>query len=257
MPHQRLLDLGRVHVEPAADVHVLEPVGDSEVTAVVQPADVAGMQPAVRVDRLSRGGRVVEVPEHHVRPAEQDLPGRASTARAARAALVAQVGLLAARSRDLDLEVRGGPARGRGHGLRIVAWTAHGHDDGLGQPVCGEHGVEAQLGAHSLYQRYGHNRRSGDRQPEAGQVPAAPLLMIQDRGVDRWRSGKHGDPHRLDQAHRLAGVEHELRDDAGAGQQAREDPRLVAEAVKERVDDQVPIVAGQLRAVGPGSGDVE
>jgi len=89
VPGQRLLDLGRVHVDPAADVHVLEPVGDRQVAAFVEAADVAGVQPAVGVDRLGRRGRVVQVAEHHVRPAEQDLVG------------------IAARGGDRDLEVGG------------------------------------------------------------------------------------------------------------------------------------------------------
>ena len=51
---QRLLDLGRVDVEAAGDVHVLEPVGDRQVAVLVERADVAGVQPAVGVDRLAR-----------------------------------------------------------------------------------------------------------------------------------------------------------------------------------------------------------
>ena len=49
-PGQHLLHLGGVDVEAAADVHVLEPVGDRQVPGGVEPADVAGVQPAVRVD---------------------------------------------------------------------------------------------------------------------------------------------------------------------------------------------------------------
>jgi hypothetical protein len=38
--HQ-VLDLGRVAVEPADDEHVLDPVGDAQVAALVHHADVA------------------------------------------------------------------------------------------------------------------------------------------------------------------------------------------------------------------------
>src|SRR3954454_13360864 len=72
-PGQRLLDLGRVDVEASADVHVLQPVGDRQVAGVVERADVAGVQPAVGVDRGRGGLRVVEVPEHDVGPAEQQF----------------------------------------------------------------------------------------------------------------------------------------------------------------------------------------
>ena len=46
--HQRLLDLGRVHVEAAGDDHVLGPVDDEQEAVVVEVADVAGVVPAVR-----------------------------------------------------------------------------------------------------------------------------------------------------------------------------------------------------------------
>ncbi len=81
--------------------------------------------------------------------------------------------------------------------------------------------------------------------------------MIQDRGVDRWRAGEHGDPHFLDQPQRLARVEHQLRNHDGAGQQAGKDSSLIGEAVEERVDDQVPIAGGQRRTLGPRPGDPE
>ena len=45
--HQRLLDLGRVHVEAAGDDHVLGPVDDEQEVVVVEVADVAGVVPAV------------------------------------------------------------------------------------------------------------------------------------------------------------------------------------------------------------------
>jgi hypothetical protein len=49
---QQVLDLGRVGVEPADDEHVLLAVGDPEVAALVEHPDVAGVQPALGVDRL-------------------------------------------------------------------------------------------------------------------------------------------------------------------------------------------------------------
>ena len=61
MLEDRVLDLGRVHVEPADDEHVLLAVGDLEVAALVHHADVAGVQPAVGVDRLARRRVVLEV----------------------------------------------------------------------------------------------------------------------------------------------------------------------------------------------------
>ena len=55
--HQRLLDLGRVHVEAAGDDHVLQAVDDEQVAVVVEVADVARVVPAVasRRPRSPRG----------------------------------------------------------------------------------------------------------------------------------------------------------------------------------------------------------
>src|SRR5215210_4427149 len=74
-PGEGLLDLGGIDVEAAGDVHVLEPVGDGQVAFGVERADVAGVQPAVGVDRLRGGFIVVEVAEHHVVATKQELPG--------------------------------------------------------------------------------------------------------------------------------------------------------------------------------------
>ena len=51
---QQLLDLGGAHVLAAPDDDVLQPVGDGQVAVGVDDADVAGVEPAVLVDRLGR-----------------------------------------------------------------------------------------------------------------------------------------------------------------------------------------------------------
>ena len=58
---QHLLDLGGVAVEAADDEHVLAAIGDAQETLLVEHADVAGVQPAVGVDRLGRRGGILEV----------------------------------------------------------------------------------------------------------------------------------------------------------------------------------------------------
>ena len=67
---QHPLDLDRVHVLAAGDDHVLEPVLDEDVAAVVDPADVAGAEPAVLGDRLRGRLRLVVVALHQLRCAE-------------------------------------------------------------------------------------------------------------------------------------------------------------------------------------------
>ena len=89
------------------------------------------------------------------------------------------------------------------------------------------------------------------------QVVVAALGVVQQRLVDRRRPGQHGDPVFLHRAHRLLGVERQLRDQRRAGLQAGQDARLVAEVVEERVDAQVAVGAGDLPARRPRRGRVE
>jgi hypothetical protein len=49
MGHQHFLDLARVDVETAADDHVLDPVDDEEISVRVAAADVAGVEPPLRI----------------------------------------------------------------------------------------------------------------------------------------------------------------------------------------------------------------
>ena len=63
---QHLLDLGRVHVEPGHQDHVLHAVDDVEVAVLVHHRDVAGVQPAV-ADHLGR--RLGPVPVARASPA--------------------------------------------------------------------------------------------------------------------------------------------------------------------------------------------
>src|SRR5262249_50985537 len=142
-------DLGRVDVESAADVHVLEPVGDSQVAGLVDGTDVASMQPTVDVDGGSGGVRVVEVTQHHVGPAQQNLacfswPGRI----------------------DPQLEPGERTPAGGGDRHRVVVGTAHGaHAVGLGQTVGGQHDVDVKFGLHAFHQHDRHGSRPGHREP--------------------------------------------------------------------------------------------
>src|SRR6476646_2765745 len=70
-----VFDLLRVDVLPAPDDQVLDPVDQGEVAAVVEPADVAGVQPSA-AQRLGRLLRPTEVAAPAVRPADDHLAGR-------------------------------------------------------------------------------------------------------------------------------------------------------------------------------------
>ena len=100
---------------------------------VVHDADVARVQPCVGVDGRLRLRRLVEVAEHHVVAAHDDL------------ARVASTNLLAVVVHDVDLDAGDGTARGGGDGLRVVVVATHGGDPArFGQPVARDHRLEAE-----------------------------------------------------------------------------------------------------------------
>ena len=70
------LDLLGVDVLATADDEVLDPVHQRQVPILVEPADVAGVQPAAAQD-LGRLAGPAEVAAHHVRPAHDHLTGLA------------------------------------------------------------------------------------------------------------------------------------------------------------------------------------
>ena len=70
---EELLDLPRVHVLAAADDHVLDAADDVEVAVGVHHREVAGVHPAVGVDRLGGALGVVPVAEHHRVAARAEL----------------------------------------------------------------------------------------------------------------------------------------------------------------------------------------
>jgi len=91
--HQHVLDVAGVHVVPAPDDQVLDPVHDVQVAVLVEPAHVAGVQPAA-AHRL-RGLRLgVPVPAHQHRAAHADL------------AFPARRGLRRVRALDTDRHAR-------------------------------------------------------------------------------------------------------------------------------------------------------
>ena len=84
---QHGLDLARVDVLPAPDDHLLEPARDPAVAALVHRPQVAGVQPAVGVDRRGGGLRVAQVAVHDEVAAGADLadgPARARSSAGAR-----------------------------------------------------------------------------------------------------------------------------------------------------------------------------
>ena len=75
--------------------------------------------------------------------------------------------------------------------------------------------------------------------------------MVEDGLVDGRRPRQRRDPLVGDPLHHRRHVEHGVGNDRRSPQQAGEDPRLEAEGVEERVDDQVAIALPQPDHLGP------
>ena len=196
--------------------------------------------------RLGGRRRVVQVAEHHVRPAEQDLAGLAGRRRPS------------AGPGHPDLEAGRGPSRGAGHGLRVVTRAAHRRHHRLGQPVGGQHGPQAQLAGASA--RPARPAPWPPRSPPAAGWTGRGRPARDGRGA-RCRSsgapGQHGDPLGLDQPHRLAASNTGCGTIAAPVTRQARMPGLLAEAVEERVHHQVAVASAQPAALGPGPGHAE
>src|SRR3954447_12820136 len=86
MLEQQRLELGRRDLEALDLDELLEAVDEVEPPVLVRVADVAGVQPAVRVEGVGRRLLVAEVAAHPVRPAAPPppaLPGPEALARRA------------------------------------------------------------------------------------------------------------------------------------------------------------------------------
>ena len=73
VPEQHALDLGWIDVGARADDEVLRAAGQEHPTAVVDPSEVAGRQPAVAQHARGRLRRAV-VAQHHAGAGELELP---------------------------------------------------------------------------------------------------------------------------------------------------------------------------------------
>ena len=69
---QDRLDLARRDILPAGHDDVFLAIDDREVAALVEPAEIAGVEPAVDDCLRGRGG-ILEVAGHHLPPAHRDL----------------------------------------------------------------------------------------------------------------------------------------------------------------------------------------
>src|SRR6185437_3001183 len=66
-------DLGGIGIGAADDEHLLEPAGDLQILGCVEPAEVAGAEPAIGRDGGSRRLLILEIALHHEIPAHPDF----------------------------------------------------------------------------------------------------------------------------------------------------------------------------------------
>ena len=239
MVEHQALDLGGIRVEPADDEHVLDAVGDGDVVVGVDVADVAGVEPAVGVDGLGGRGRVVEVADHHLEAARHDLTR------------VAGRHVVAVGVDDLHLDAGDRAPRRVGDDLGVVVVPAHAHDaGGLGEPVAGDHALEAELLAHLHHELDGDDGRAGDRQAQRREVVLGQV-GVEDGLVDRRWPREHRDPFLLHRRHHRRRVEHEVGEQRGAGEQRRDQARLQPHGVEQRVHEEVAVAVAESDDVGP------
>ena len=214
---------------PTMNMSFLRPTMRRQPRSSSVPRSPVCSQPSASI--ASRGlVRVVEVAPHHAVAAHQHLAR------------------LPHRSRWRRRRRRCGP-RGR-VGLARPSWRSWSKSSSgavavdrarLGQAVAGDDRLERQLVVHAPDQLDGDVGRAGDRDPQRRQVEAIAVRMVEDRLVDRGRSGQHRHRLRGDRPQHVVDVEDGLRDDRRAPHERGEAAGLVAEHVEERVHDQVPV----------------
>ncbi len=245
-----VLDLGGVGVEPAADEHVLDAVGDGEVAARIEHADVAGVEPALVVEGGRGGVGVAVVALHQVVPPGDDL------------ARFALGDLVVVRVDEADLDAGDGPASRLRDDLGGVGVAAHrGDARGLGEAVARHDVLERELGAHAQDHLDGHRGRAGDRQAQRGEVVPVELGVVEDRHVDGGRPGEHRDLLLVDALHHRRHVEDGVGDHRRPAHERRDDAGVEPERVEVRVDHQVAVTLLEAdhegpRVVGPHRGAV-
>ena len=234
-----LLDLARIDVGAAGDVHVRGPAGDVEEAFLVHVAEIAGAEPAV-AECFRVGVRVVVVAGEHGRTADADL------ARLTSGQLAAAV--------VLDRDLHPGALIAAGADLRpgsILGFVERGRKHG---DVAGDLAEPEVLDQHlsEFLQRVllvlPVHRGAGIDHVAQGRVIVR---------VDRWmlgqhlHDGRHGehvrDPPLLDQPPGLVGVEPVAREQHGLDPARHLHELMDAGSVRERRQDQGGVPVGGAR----------
>ena len=252
---QQVLDLLGRDVLPAADDDVLEPVGDREVPAGVDPADVPGAEPAAGQER-GLVQRLVGVAGEQLGAAGEDLarlPVRH----------VAAVGVDQA-----DLVAGEQAAVGLGPQAERVGDGARGHRRVLAAAVGAERGDSRGVGAPDQARR--DRGRAGQELAQRAEAGGAACLPVEQAGQLDRRPAARGDGVPVDERGGQGGIPR-LHDHGGRAKQqdaqqaeqpghvpGREQPQVPGAGAVERVHrggclgQQGPV--RMLHALGLGRG---
>ena len=227
-----ILDLLGIEVFAAADDHVLDPAGDAIVAVVVTDGEVAGVQPAVAVDRSGCGLRHFVISLHDVVAAGDEFTGDAVGdgqigRRIDDAAFDA--GQFAADGANLDLDRVFGTALGAaGRALGLAK------DD---RDLIHVHAVDDLL--HDLDRAGGSGH---DASPHVREVSCGEVGMLEQGDEHRWYAMQGGAVLPVDRLEDLAGLEIFQRHHGRAVGDGGEGSQDEAETMEQRYgDDQLVI----------------
>lgn len=238
------LHLDRVDVEAGTDDQVLGAAGDVQRAAVIQVADVAGIEPAAGQQRLRGLRRVAVVAQHHAGAADQDVaaftrPRRVGVGAAdAQLHAVHRVAGAAIGRRRVDV----GDEHGAGVFGDAVA-VVHG-DAEVAFGVALEGGVERRAASVEIAQRrraQGVARRRGRQHAvEHGRH----ALQDADAGMGQRLEG-------------VGGIEAAAQHQAGAGMQRGHQHGGDAEDVRQRQRGVADVLWAQAARGGRDAGEVQ
>src|SRR5262249_52767910 len=98
---------------------------------------------------------------------------------------------------------------------------------------------------------------AGHRQPQAGEIEARSLGVIEKRLIKRGRSGQDRDAIAQNSLEYLRGVEHREGKAGGAAEQTSQPAGLVTERVKKRIHHEIAIVLVETDDFAPGAEDLD
>src|SRR6516165_11233240 len=127
VPQRQRLDTGRMDIAAAADDHILLAAGDTEIARLVHPAEIAGHEPALCVERRLSRLLIVEIAEHQTGAPAADFADFAGRGFGVRIILAP----------DADLVAATGTAAGLDHALRWVVGQSILVRAGFGHAVTG------------------------------------------------------------------------------------------------------------------------